>query len=931
MKRMILLPLALLCLIFLPALAEETDSAADLCAQLLPGYAYVEGEMGEDLCALLADSPDGERRFYGCVFQDGAWNVTESTPLPADAELYLEDWPLYDTCVIGFYHPTRGNLPWMEHYVTWDGEGWAVTLSTMNAGDLIRYEEGYIGSDMHDDWYGVPTFALDVTAVDWLNLPATFEEAMACMDTAGCEALNADWSAWEEEADAWAPDAEAVAFGQAHLPGYTVYDGRAFDDTALLLADDEHGVRYFFGCVKEDGEWVITRSTPLPEGSWCETFHAGWNWLRVWIPLPREKQTVRTGFTEVRCTVAYFGGAWQVSSLEVADGYMSFDPHGISEDTGDTYWGELPLDRDVTRIDWNALPGSFQQALDMMDMSDWMIVCENAAPLYAEPDAGSALLGRYLLGAPVKRLNEQDGMVQVQIISSDVTGWMDAAALLPASEQGVYDEEYDDLSSRYYLDEIYLGEDDAVLPLRTVLHDDASAFPVSADKSAWLDVLGVCPAGCCYHVYAESADASAYLPLIELPVAQQITALILPAAPGMSVRNGMASDTAFIATLENQEQPALEEGPITLACGVLLDGEWEITLSNPLPEGAGAMLRYDMEGARGTLVIRFPDAGELIYTLQYQDGWTATGGETVDFTLFPASVPDLTGYVLIDGWEGSTTRMYLAENAAGNLVFLGCERTAEGWNITESAPFPDVEVWLNTYHAYEGCMEINLPEVGVAVALQEDGRWLLTWANDVSIGDTGLWFGMLGPYYCDVNLEQDITLLDWAALPAYEDWLPLTDASRWAVVTGDAAPLYGDDGRIRVEYLPATPVLLLESANGQHRVAVNGGSVTGWMNDADLLIGEAQLTTEEGYLAVAEDGRMRGVNRLITVELVPLLDSPEGAPVLGEVEDLVLLGQWPDGWLHVLDDSTGLDGFVRKEDCITLDEWLDRLYDEYGI
>ena len=290
-------------------------------------------------------------------------------------------------------------------------------------------------------------------------------------------------------------------------------------------------------------------------------------------------------------------------------------------------------------------------------------------------------------------------------------------------------------------------------------------------------------------------------------------------------------------------------------------------------------------------------------------------------------------YTFIDGVQFDETAMLLLEDAQGQTRFAGCVKGNASWEITLSTPLPE-GTWANTYHSYEGVMELYLPDDNsCTIALQPDGRWLLCHACDTSISENMLWFGVLGPYYGDVLMERDVTRLDWTSLPAsYEDFLPLVDASRWAVVTGDGAPLHAEDGSNLAVYLPATPVLLLEAANGQYRVAINGGSVTGWMDDANLLIGEDQLTVdEEGYLAVVEDGFLWGEYSLMDTEDLPLYDVPEGTQI-GETGFRVdLLARWPGGWLHVLDEDPGLDGFIREDSVVTLDAWLADFQAENGL
>lgn len=285
----------------------------------------------------------------------------------------------------------------------------------------------------------------------------------------------------------------------------------------------------------------------------------------------------------------------------------------------------------------------------------------------------------------------------------------------------------------------------------------------------------------------------------------------------------------------------------------------------------------------------------------------------------------------LDYWLGQDTAMFLLQRPDGTIV-LACTRRTEGiWRVTYSSPLPEGTYRLDTYHASEGSITIFLPEGDANVALQPDGRWLLTWARDVSIGENGLWFGAGGPYYCDVPMERDMTRIDWASLPvAYEDWLPLVDASAWAVVTGAPAPLRGEDGSVIAEYLPATPVRLLEARGDEVRVAIAGSDVTGWMDACTLLIGEDQLDLNGGEgFTVVEDGFVWGVNSVVAAEGAWLFDAPGGEP-LREVDfRMDVLAVYGD-WLHVL-DSAGTAGFVRAEDCTDFQQWLTKLKEAYDL
>lgn len=291
----------------------------------------------------------------------------------------------------------------------------------------------------------------------------------------------------------------------------------------------------------------------------------------------------------------------------------------------------------------------------------------------------------------------------------------------------------------------------------------------------------------------------------------------------------------------------------------------------------------------------------------------------------------------LDYWLGQETAMFLLQRPDGTIVLACTQRTEDGgspagiWRVTYSAPLPEGTYRLDTYHASEGSIAIFLPEGDANVALQPDGRWLLTWARDVSIGENGLWFGAGGPYYCDVPMERDMTRIDCASLPvAYEDWLPLVDASAWAVVTGAPAPLRGEDGSVIAEYLPATPVRLLEARGDEVRVAIAGSDVTGWMEVCTLLIGEDQLDLNGGEgFTVVEDGFVWGVNSVVAAEGAWLFDAPGGEPLREADFRMDVLAVCGD-WLHVL-DGAGTAGFVRAEDCTDFHQWLRELREAYDL
>lgn len=630
MKRIALILFALM-LFALPAAAE--DHAAALAGELLPEYTVVTACGDSSTLLLLMDRPDGSRVFVGGWITDAGWKLTESTPLPAGTEMSLEIPGWYNCAVLGWYDESAEDTPWIEQYVSVTRGSWQVTMSTMNAGNLIRYYPHSIESDAYDKYRGVFTLPLDITMVDWNGLPRTFPEAVALMDATGYS--NDGWEAPAPRVHE--VDAEIAAFVQEHLPEYAAWDGAIGDDWALLLADDANGTRHFIGGECLDGQWRFTISAPLPADTGMDTFHSRAGTVTLYLPLPREKQRLSDGITDLEVHISVQEDhTWQITGVNTGWEVISFGPHSVSMDVGPVVFGDVMIEQDMTRADWNALPYSWPSAIDCLDMTGWYLASAATAPVYAAADEDSALLGRLLNGAPMKRVCSADGWLQVTTLGGGLTGWVREGELISMAGKMALP----GMSDVYTMDCLYpvlyaiLTDDDPTVRLYAAPHDEGSIASLPVPHSEYVQLLGLCADGCCYQVYHEGTGLTGWVPVTDMPAEYRDHAFVANHAPGYVL--GMTSysavymtDTQFVALVSEPDQHPLLGGSLRLMAARWVrnrseaGGFWAVTMSTPLPAGVDAYIDYAAMRQENKIVLCFSHPGLLIEDEEYDEPWFA--------------------------------------------------------------------------------------------------------------------------------------------------------------------------------------------------------------------------------------------------------------------------------------------------------------------
>lgn len=318
-----------------------------------------------------------------------------------------------------------------------------------------------------------------------------------------------------------------------------------------------------------------------------------------------------------------------------------------------------------------------------------------------------------------------------------------------------------------------------------------------------------------------------------------------------------------------------------------------------------------------------------------------------DETLTRVAALLLPEYTLLDGKFSTEAVTLLMRNPAGDVVFMGGVYREDGWVWTESTPLPE-DTKCDSYHAGAGWMKIGLPHpdglmsswdeesplyVDYSISLQEDGRWLVDgFLNEdeehVSFESEGLYISCTGMVFGRYDLEQDITRIDWSDyVYAISDALSLLSKD-WGVISEPSLPLYADaeESILLAEYRCATPVHVLAYSEDETEplalVEIADSSITGWLPAYGLLLGGEQAWE---IIETAEEGEWRywetAAYSTSTVELrsgAQLYDAPEGELLwsLQGGDDVLLLSDYGNGWLHVGEIDALSSYFVRAEDCI---------------
>ncbi|MBP3655249.1 MAG: hypothetical protein J6K32_00970 [Clostridia bacterium] len=204
----------------------------------------------------------------------------------------------------------------------------------------------------------------------------------------------------------------------ALLPGYTLLEGHDCSDGLRLLMQRPDGETVFVGAVQDErGGWTLSKSAPLPAGSilGVENFVNS-------LGIPTET------YYDIVSVAPMTDGTWCVSMVMADDGVILQMGRGWISDgvhPVEGIYGDHPFE-DIATADWARLPDSMDEALAMINSTDWAVV-HNPNPadrlhLRSSASRKSASMGKYYNGTPVRVLSAGINWSYVEILG--VRGYM---------------------------------------------------------------------------------------------------------------------------------------------------------------------------------------------------------------------------------------------------------------------------------------------------------------------------------------------------------------------------------------------------------------------------------------------------------------------------------------------------------------------------
>lgn len=146
--------------------------------EIIPyGYTWIDGIRTEDGLQFIADKADGSRVLLCCCYTDDqvGWQITESTPLPENTSIGIENF----TTTLNFSQ-----------------EGYGVTVSrnydgTWGVREILANGLIYVGKCWVNEgglwWNALPVLGTnpwnDISRINWTSIPHTVTDAKAMIDT----------------------------------------------------------------------------------------------------------------------------------------------------------------------------------------------------------------------------------------------------------------------------------------------------------------------------------------------------------------------------------------------------------------------------------------------------------------------------------------------------------------------------------------------------------------------------------------------------------------------------------------------------------------------------------------------------------------------------------------------------------------------------
>ena len=389
--------------LFQAALPAHTIALSDQCG--FTAAAVMTDGAGQTLC--LAEQ------------KNGVWEMTVCNPTALRQDTPVTSLLLDTDETLFWSYNTYGTVMDTCHAVRTDGVWRVVSLMTSETddGSISEYHLSYENGRLYYSSYLCDENENIQSKDSFAPVPAAWLEQWMPLNAYDDSQLPKPIHYYTHS---WLPE-DATALAAAELfPGDTFLGGCAKKEHLEFFLQRPDGSRVLAVCRLDDmGEWVITRSTPLPEGTTygLENFSSSLVIGDLLVSVGMVDQTT-CGITFIYNLSDNVSGTYMFSLSK--NRITGESPNCFGHCYGDHPWS------DITVMDWNSLPQSLEEALGTMDSRAWAVVSNpdsnDRLHLRASPDRGAKSLGKYYNGTPMRILETQGDWVRVDIFG--ISGWM---------------------------------------------------------------------------------------------------------------------------------------------------------------------------------------------------------------------------------------------------------------------------------------------------------------------------------------------------------------------------------------------------------------------------------------------------------------------------------------------------------------------------
>jgi len=210
---------------------------------------------------------------------------------------------------------------------------------------------------------------------------------------------------------------EAMALGGMQaaadllLPqGVTALDGCATPVALFLQASGQDGEKRLYIC-----QWIeasgfrVTQSSVLPKNASIDTIHA---WNNIYVQWMDEEEEIHYSFS------LHHDGNWTANVVMAEYGFTIGENFVADPETKQICYGTFPA-MDIRTVVWEKLPNTFEEAVSMLDTTDWARVVsddpQKRLHLRVAPNKEAKSLGKYYSGTAVQVLDDLGEWAHVSV------------------------------------------------------------------------------------------------------------------------------------------------------------------------------------------------------------------------------------------------------------------------------------------------------------------------------------------------------------------------------------------------------------------------------------------------------------------------------------------------------------------------------------